>query len=133
MRCSRCNTENSDGAKFCYACGAPLAHTSQQAYAQSAHANQFPEAIEYLANYFKGIISVGGKIIITPTQLIFKAHKFNIGNNDRIFDIKDIVDFKGFFTILIIKFANGSSLILSLTKRSEVIRQLEMRRQQLLA
>ena len=39
----------------------------------------FPSQIEFNANFNEGINSIGGKIIITPTQLIFHAHKLNFG------------------------------------------------------
>ncbi len=120
MKCSKCNTENLGGAKYCRSCGQKLIPT-------------FPEFIEHKANFNTGINSIGGKIIITPTQLVFRAHSFNFGNlEDRVFEIKDIVGYKkGFFSFLYISFSNGKTIKLTVYGKDEIIRQLEERRQYL--
>lgn len=92
--------------------------------------NKFPEKIEYKANFNEGLLSIGGKIIITPTQLIFYAHKFNIGDlTDRIFEISHISGYeKGMLTFLYISFNNGNRIKLTVWNKSEIIEQLEKRR-----
>jgi len=74
---------------------------------QSLVNTPFPEFIEYKANYNNGLLSMGGKISITP-QLIFRPHPFNIGNlKERVFEIKDIIGYKkGFLTFLMVKKLN---------------------------
>lgn len=96
--------------------------------------NKFPEKIEYKANFNEGLLSIGGKIIITPTQLIFHAHKFNIGDfTDRIFEISHISGYeKGMLTFLYISFNNGNRIKLTVWNKSEIIEQLEKRRTALL-
>lgn len=96
--------------------------------------NKFPEKIEYKANLNEGLLSIGGKIIITPTQLIFHAHKFNIGDlTDRIFEISHISGYeKGMLTFLYISFNNGNRIKLTVWNKSEIIEQLEKRRTALL-
>lgn len=89
-----------------------------------------PVVIEYLANFNVGLVSIGGKIIITKDQLIFKAHSLNVGDlSDRIFNIKDISGYKkGLFTFLYISFVDGSEIKLSVWKKQEVINELEARK-----
>ncbi len=95
--------------------------------------HSFPEFIEHKANFNTGWNSIGGKLIITPTQLIFRAHAFNFGDkSDRIFEIKDIVGYKkGFLTFLYISFRDGNTIKLTVWGKDELIRQLEERRQAL--
>lgn len=92
--------------------------------------NLFPKSIEYKANFNEGINSIGGKIIITPTQLIFHPHKINFGNlSDRIFEINQISGYeKGPLTFMYISFLNGSRIKLTVWNKSEIIEQLEARR-----
>jgi hypothetical protein len=117
MICPNCKTENQSIAKYCRSCGKELIPA-------------FPEFIEHKANFNTGIISIGGKIIITPTQLIFHAHSFNVGNlEDRIFEIKDIIGYKkGLLTLLTICFSDGKNIRLTVWGKDEIINQLEKRR-----
>lgn len=120
MICPKCNTENQDGAKFCRSCGNELI-------------SAFPDFIEHKANFNTGFNSIGGKIIITPSQLIFRAHSFNVGNlEDRIFEIKDIIGYKkGFLSFLTISFSDGKNIKLTVWGKDEIISQLENRRRSL--
>ena len=143
MICPNCNTENQSTARFCYACGKALVSVSPTPAAStqstspssssSSFSPSFPEFIEHKANFNTGLNSIGGKIIITPTQLIFRAHSFNLGNlNDRIFEIKNIIGYKkGFLTFLTISFADGTNIKLTVWGKDEIIRQLEERRRAL--
>lgn len=92
--------------------------------------NIFPDRIEYKANLNKGLHSIGGKIIITPTQLIFHPHNVNFGDlNDRVFEISQISGYeKGNLTFLYISFLNGTRIKLAVWDKSEIISQLEARR-----
>lgn len=92
--------------------------------------NTFPNSIEYNANFNEGINSIGGKIIITPTQLIFHPHKINLGDlSDRIYEISQISDCEtGPLTFLYIHFLDGSKIKLTVWNKSEIIEQLESRR-----
>lgn len=94
----------------------------------------FPQSIEYKANFNEGLNSIGGKIIITPTQLIFHAHSLNFGDlRDRIFDICRIAGYeKGILTFMYIKFNDGSKIKLTVWSKDEIINQLEARRTSLL-
>lgn len=96
--------------------------------------NSFPNSIEYHANFNEGIISLGGKIIITPTQLIFHPHKINFGDlSNRVFEINQIAGYeKGMLTFLYISFLNGSRITLNVWSKSEIIEQLEARRMALI-
>ena len=131
MICPNCNTENLEHAKFCHNCGTPLSsiRTGSARPAQSS----FPDFIEYKANFNDGMNSIGGKIIITPTQLIFRAHSFNFGDlSERVFEIKDIIGYKkGFLTFLYISFRNGPDIKLTVWGKDEIINQLEARRKAL--
>lgn len=90
----------------------------------------FPEVIEYKANFNDGMLAIGGKIIITPSQLIFRAHKVNIGDlRDRIYEIGQITGYeKGMLTYLYISFQNGERIKLNVWSKTEIIEQLEARR-----
>lgn len=92
--------------------------------------NTFPDSIEYKANFNEGLNSIGGKIVITPTQLIFKAHAFNFGDlTDRVFEISQISGYeKGILSFMYISFLNGSRIKLTVWSKSEIIEQLEARR-----
>lgn len=96
--------------------------------------SNFPERIEFKANFNKGLNSLGGKIIITPTQLIFHPHKINFGDlSDRIFEISQISGYeKGMLSFLYISFLNGSRIKLTVWNKSEIIAQLESRRTSLI-
>lgn len=92
--------------------------------------SNFPDAIEFKANFNEGLNSIGGKIVITPTQLIFKAHAFNFGDlTDRVFEISQISGYeKGILSFMYISFLNGSRIKLTVWSKSEIIEQLEARR-----
>lgn len=102
--------------------------------AECSQSQIFPQSIEYNANFNEGLNSIGGKIIITPTQLIFHAHKLNIGDlRDRVFDISRIVGYeKGILTFMYVKFDDGSKIKLTVWSKDEIINQLEARRTSLL-
>ncbi len=93
----------------------------------------FPAEISFFANYHIGIISQGGKLIITPTQLIFRPHSVNLGDlSDKVFNIKDVVDYrKGFLTFFYIRFSNGQEVKLNVWKKQRIIDEIEARKSQL--
>ena len=99
-----------------------------------ANQSVFPDVIEHKANFNTGLVSIGGKLIVTPTQLIFRAHSFNIGDtSERVFEIKDIVGYKkGFLSFFYISFRDGNTIKLSVWGKDELIKQLEERRQSLI-
>lgn len=141
MICPNCNTENPDQANFCRNCGTalssvrPASTRQEQTTSESVRPSRsaFPDFIEHKANFNVGMNSIGGKIIITPTQLIFRAHSFNFGDlSDRVFEIKDIVGYKkGFLTFLYISFCNRPDIKLTVWGKDEIINQLEARRRAL--
>ena len=94
----------------------------------------FPERIEFMANFNEGLNSIGGKIIITPTQLIFHPHCVNFGDlNDCVFEICQISGYeKGILSFMYISFLDGSRIKLTVWKKSEIIAQLEARRTSLI-
>lgn len=116
VKCRKCYAELDDNLEVCPYCGQKLP--------------KFPAAIEFLANTNDGLNSKGGKIIITPTQLIYHPHAWNFGSTDElVFEIKDIVGYKrGLFTYFTILFSGGRKLSLAAWSKSEIIRQLDMRR-----
>lgn len=90
--------------------------------------------IEFKANFNEGLNSIGGKIVITATQLIFRAHGFNFGDlRDRVFEIRDIVSYKkGFLTFMYISFSDGKTIKLTVWDKQRVINELEIRRKSLI-
>ncbi len=44
-----------------------------------------------LANYFTGLVSAGGKLLLTNKSLYFSAHKINVGRKECKIALKDIV------------------------------------------
>ena len=94
---------------------------------------QFPSSIEYKANFNEGLNSIGGKIIITPTQLIFHPHSINFGNlQDRVYEIAQILGYeKGILMFMHISFVNGERIKLTVWNKTEIIEQLEARRKNL--
>ena len=97
-------------------------------------ANKFPDKLEYKANFNEGINSIGGKIFITPTQLIFHPHSINFGDlSDRVFEISHISGYeKGILSFMYIIFLDGSRIKLTVWNKSEIISQLEARRTSIL-
>jgi hypothetical protein len=93
------------------------------------HTN-FPEQIEFKANFNEGLNSIGGKIYITPTQIIFHPHVVNFGDlSDRIFNICDITGYeKGILSFLYISFDNGTRIKLTVWNKQNIINELEARR-----
>ena len=90
--------------------------------------------IEYKANFDKGLNSIGGKIIITATQLIFRAHDFNFGDlRDRVYEIRDIVAYKkGILPFIYISFSDGKTIKLTVWHKQRIMDELEARRQSLI-
>lgn len=143
-KCPNCGAQIIDESLFCTECGKPIPQVNvcphcgesvNEGEVSCSKCGQmikssFPDFIEHKANFNSGLNSIGGKIVITPTQLIFRAHAFNIGNhNDRIFEIKDIVGYKkGMLTFLYVSFSNGEDIKLSVWEKDLIINQLEERR-----
>lgn len=90
----------------------------------------FPPEVTFKANFNEGINSIGGKLIITPTQLIFKAHSLNFGDlSDRVFNIADICGYeKGILTFMYIRFKDGRKIKLTVWDKQGIINELEARR-----
>lgn len=99
-----------------------------------ATTNSFPNSIVYNASLNEGVNSIGGKIIITPTQMIFHPHKLNFGDlRDRVYEISQISGYeKSFLTFMNIYFLNGTRITLVVWNKSEIIKQLEDRRASLI-
>lgn len=93
----------------------------------------FPAQIEFKANFNEGINSIGGKLIISPTQLIFKAHRLNFGDlSDRVYNIADICGYeKGILTFMYILFKDGRKIKLTVWDKQGIINELEARRNSL--
>lgn len=90
--------------------------------------------IEFQANFINDAgVSIGGKLIITSELLIFKAHKFNLGDlSDKYFSIKNVVGYKkGFFTFFKIYFSDGNIVTLNVWKKQEIINAIEERKKHL--
>ena len=88
IKCSECGHMISDKARKCPKCGCPLAHQAPPTQSSTPNNASWP-TIEYVANFNEGLNSIGGKIIITATQLIFRAHDFNFGDlRDRVYEIR---------------------------------------------
>ena len=46
------------------------------------------------ANYFTGVVSAGGKLLLTNKSLSFSAHAFNVGNQETRIELNQIEDVK---------------------------------------
>ena len=46
------------------------------------------------ANYFTGLVSAGGKLLLTNRSLSFSAHRFNVGKKESKIDLNQITDVK---------------------------------------
>lgn len=64
---------------------------------------------DVLANLFRGIEAVGGKLMITDRRLIFKSHTFNIQTGTTEILIEEITEVKKRNTLKIVP--NGISVI----------------------
>lgn len=75
-------------------------------------------------------IFTSGKLIITPTQLIFRPYSINFGDTrDKFYEIKNIVGYeKGPLTYLYLYLSNGNKLTFTVYGRDEIISELEERR-----
>ena len=66
-----------------------------------------------VANYFTGLVSAGGKLLLTNKSLSFSAHGFNVGNLETKIDLNQITDVKVVANLLISQHilvtANGKS------------------------
>ena len=66
-----------------------------------------------VANYFTGLVSAGGKLLLTNKSLSFSAHAFNVGRQETKIDLKQITDVKVSANLLISQHilvtANGKS------------------------
>ena len=66
-----------------------------------------------VANYFTGLVSAGGKLLLTNKSLSFSAHAFNVGKQETRIDLKQITDVKLSSNLLIsqqiLVTANGKS------------------------
>ena len=47
-----------------------------------------------LANYYTGIVTAGGNLFLTDTELIFEGHKFNVGRTKACIPVKEISDIR---------------------------------------
>lgn len=94
----------------------------------------FPDQIEFKANFNEGLNSIGGKLYITPTQLIFHPHSVNFGDlSDRVFNICDIIGYeKGILSFMYISFKNGLRIKLTVWSKQKIINELEARRSQII-
>ena len=93
----------------------------------------FPEILQFKANLNEGMLSTGGNLVITPTQLIFRPHAINVGNrNHRVYEISEIVGYKkGMLTFMDILFRNGLTIKLTVWNKQKIIDELEARRKYL--
>ncbi|WP_443938252.1 hypothetical protein [Pedobacter sp. MW01-1-1] len=64
-----------------------------------------------LANHFKGVEAVGGKLYLLPDRLVFKSHNFNIQNHRLDILLTDVQKISYYKTLGIIP--NGMELTLS--------------------
>ena len=135
IKCSECGHMISDKARKCPKCGCPLAllEITIKDEESDQKVPSWP-TIEYEANFNEGLNSIGGKIIITATQLIFRAHDFNFGDlRDRVYEIRDIVSYKkGILTFMYISFSDGKTIRLTVWDKQRIIDELEARRQSLI-
>lgn len=84
--------------------------------------------LNYLANYFTGPISHGGKLYIGEEEILFKTNAINIPVR-RVMALKDITGYKrGFLNTLVI-YGGGLSWRLAVWKKTAIINDIEKRRQ----
>ena len=64
--------------------------------------------LETLANHFKGIEGVGGKLYLTNRRLIFKSHKLNLQNHQLSINLADIKSYDSYKILGVVN--NGLSV-----------------------
>ena len=74
--------------------------------------------LESLANHYKGIEAVGGKLFLTNKKLIFKSHKFNIQNHEFSISLDEIVKTDKYKNIGI---NNGLSILCKNGKTEKIV------------
>lgn len=115
MYCKKCGVKNNDTAKFCCNCGSLLSTEEEHVL------------FEKKANLFRGIESVGGKILFYKDKMVFKSHSFNIQTGDTIIVYSQIQSMKKVNTIglvpngLLITLQDGQQHKFVVYNRSEII------------
>ncbi len=69
-----------------------------------------PTIKEGLANHFRGVINVAGRLWLTDRRLIFKSHALNLGGHEESYPLTDIVEIRLRNTLFIVP--NGLSIVL---------------------
>lgn len=65
---------------------------------------------EGMANYFRGLSNVGGRLYLTERYLTFRPHALNLRRGEEVIALKDIVAVQRRNTLLLVP--NGFSVIL---------------------
>ena len=92
-------------------------------------------AIDYngktiVANYFKGVQSLGGKLTFDNEGISFKSHKLNIGNGEIRIEYSDIekAEKRGFLTGLNVTTKDGTLHKFVVYHRKDIIEYLESKK-----
>lgn len=87
-----------------------------------------PLPLNFIANYFTGPLPHGGRIFITDEQITFKTNVINIPF-EQVIQVKDITGYqRGLLNILHI-FAGNIHWKLGVWKKTQIINEIENRRQ----
>lgn len=139
LMCPHCGApltvDISTGALICQYCKSIIAVSTEPRVEDMGHGVRFilrtvePE-LEYGANFNDGISAQGGKLWITREEVVFKPHKFNLGNlGKKYIRIQDVAGYsKGFLTLFSIWTKNGDEMPLVVWKKNEIIQEIEKRR-----
>lgn len=91
---------------------------------------------KYMANFIISFPnnSLGGRLLISKSQILFRPHFFNIGDlSDKYLNIKDIVSFEkpGFPLFLKIHSTGNKTMFLSTWSRNKIINSIKTRQNSL--
>lgn len=95
--CSKCGTKVDPGQeRFCRNCGAEASLAE-------------PAVLEKLANLFRGVEAVGGRMYLTANSVYFSSHRFNVQTGDTRIGLDEISDIQKCNTLGIVP--NGLRII----------------------
>lgn len=81
------------------------------------------------ANYYTGLVSAGGKLLLTNKSLSFSAHSFNVGKQETRIDLEQITDVKVSANLLvsqnILVTANGKAHKFSVYHGSDWVQKIQ--------
>lgn len=86
---------------------------------------------EGAANWFHGIGSVGGKLVLTNKTLYFEGHKSNIGKKEYEVELEDIEDIQTGFLNKLIIITNSGKEEFAVNGKKDWVAQIENAKEEL--